>query len=257
MYDRYIEYVKTIKEMQNSDFKSHTDYTYMLEHVSYELGLQYLKIIKQIHFDIDDSLILNYIILNDKYGKPKKHKYFLNSETSFEASPSSLRYIMHALDILKYYKTTNLKNIVEVGCGYGGLFLAINFFSKELNIQIDNYFLIDLEDNNKLINMYLKEHSNVININYITKKANNYGTDIDSNELFLISNYCFTEIDSVSRNKYIEYLFNKVKSGYIIWQTCSGVSKHDTNILNKNIINMSEELPQTANNINKNYIVLF
>jgi hypothetical protein len=257
MYDRYIEYVKSIKEIQNSDFKSHEDYTYILEHVSYDLGQQYLNVIKRIHFDIDDSLILNYILLNDKYGKPKKHTYFLNSETSFEASPTSLRYILHALDILKYYKTKNLKNIVEIGCGYGGLFLAINFFSNELNIQIDNYFLIDLEDNNKLINMYLSEHSNVININYITKNANNYGADIDSNELFLISNYCFTEIDYVSRNRYIQYLFDKVKSGYIIWQTCLGVSKQDTNILNKTIINMSEELPQTANEINKNYIVLF
>jgi hypothetical protein len=150
-----------------------------------------------------------------------------------------------------------LKHIVEIGCGYGGLFLAINFFAHELNIQIDEYFLIDLEDNINLINMYLMEHSNVININYITKKAHNYGADIDSNDLFLISNYCFTEIDNISRNRYIEYLFDKVVSGYIIWQTYFGVTKHDVDILNKNIIDISDELPQTADEICKNYIVLF
>jgi hypothetical protein len=257
MYERYIKYVKSIKEIKSSDFKSHEDYTYIIESLSYDSGLQYLSFIKIMHPEIDCNLILNYIKLNDKYGKPKKHEYFFNSETSFEASPTSLRYILHALDILKYYKTKNLKNIVEIGCGYGGLFLAINIFAKELNIQIDNYFLIDLEDNNKLINMYLMEHSGVIDINYITKKACNYGIDIDSNELFLISNYCFTEIDPVSRNKYVEYLFNKVHSGYILWQTSFGVTKDDTYILNKNIISITQELPQTSHENWKNYIVLF
>jgi hypothetical protein len=257
MYDRFIKYVNSVKEIQNSDFKSNEDYTYVLEHVSYNLGLQYLNLIKTIHSYIDNSLILKFILLNDKYGNPKKYTFFFNSESSFEASPTSLRYILHALDILKYYKTKNLRDIVEIGCGYGGLFLAINFFSNELNIQIDRYFLIDLEDNNRLINMYLMGHSNVINIKYSTKKANNYGADIETTELFLISNYCFTEIDSESRKKYIKHLFNKVNSGYIIWQTCLGVTKQDTNILNKNIIDISEELPQTANEVNKNFIVLF
>ena len=107
MYDRFIKYVNSVKEIQNSDFKSNEDYTYVLEHVSYNLGLQYLNLIKTIHSYIDNSLILKFILLNDKYGNPKKYTFFFNSESSFEASPTSLRYILHALDILKYYKRIN------------------------------------------------------------------------------------------------------------------------------------------------------
>ena len=212
MYDKYIEYINSIKDIKNTNFKSNEEYNNILEHVSYEIGLEYLKLIKKNHSYIDNNLIKKYIILNDKYGKPKKYTYFFDPESSFESSPTSLRYIYHSLEILKYYKTKKEKNIVEIGCGYGGLFLAINFFSNVLNIKINNYFLIDLENTTKLINMYLMEHSNIINIKYITKKANNYGSDIDLNELFLISNYCFTEIDSMSRNNYIENLFTKINS---------------------------------------------
>ena len=109
-------------------------------------------------------------------------------------SPTSLRYVLHSLLILKYIKGTSTRKIVEVGCGYGGLFLGINYFSKILNITIDNYYFIDLPEICGLIKNYLELHKGDININYAIHTADNYGADIDETNLFFISNYCFTEI---------------------------------------------------------------
>lgn len=257
MYNNYLEYINSITDITKSNFKSNHQYNNILEHVSYELGLEYLNLILYKYTNINIELIEKFITINDKYGEPKLYEYIISDKKKIYASPTSLRYIYHSLEILNYYKNKKEKNIVEIGCGYGGLFLACNFFSKELNIEIDNYFLIDLQEVCSLIDNYLSVHKDYIYINYYLKNANNYGNDINSNDLFLISNYCFTEIDNEARNNYIFSLFNKVNSGYIIWQTCFKLHISDVNIINKENIEYTEELPQTANKINKNYIVTF
>jgi len=194
--------------------------------------------------------------LNDKYGNPKKETFMYN-DIKIICSPTSLRYILHSLIILKYIKYTNLKKIVEVGCGYGGLFLAINYFSKLLNIEIEKYYFIDLPEICDLIKSYLELHNNNITIKYSAHSSYNYGIDIDDNELFFISNYCFTEIDEIHRTNYIKNLFPKLANGFIIWQTIFHLPIKNVNIIGKNIARIDEEYPQTATISNKNYYVYF
>lgn len=258
MYNEYEDFLKNIVNNFTS-FKSDTKYNIILEHVSEEQGNQYINLIEtflkdnftQINFDN----INDYLILNDKHCNPRKYLFtFLNNKVL--CSPSSLRYIYHSLIILKYIAYNNLTKVVEVGCGYGGLFLAINHFSKILKISIDKYYLIDLPVVCDLIEVYLQKNSDM-NINYVLKSAYDYGENIEDDNLFFISNYCFTEINEEHRNNYISKLFPKVKNGFIIWQTVFGLSINNTDILGKEITKIVEETPQTGSIISKNYFVYF
>ena len=260
----YNSYQKEVNDLILSDnilnFKTNKEYNGILEHVSFEQGNEYIYLIqKTISEDFSEITFDNineYLLLNDSYGSPVK-KNFIYNNTPIVCSPTSLRYILHALLILKYLKHTDLKKIVEVGCGYGGLFLAIDHFSKILNIQIHNYYFIDLPEITKLIEKYLLIHKQKININYSIHSSCNYGEDIDDNNLFFISNYCFTEIDAEHRIKYIDSLFPKIKNGFIIWQTIFNVPIQSVNIIGKDITKIIEEYPQTATINNKNYYVYF
>jgi hypothetical protein len=260
MYSEYKNIVSNIINNNNLDFKSNPSYNSILEHVSYEQGKSYINLIIKIVNDefrqITFENINDYLLMNDKYGNPKKEK-FMYKDVEIICSPTSLRYVYHSLLILKYFKNVSTQKIVEVGCGYGGLFLGINHFAKILNVEIDKYYFIDLPEVTKLIKRYLDLHENSININYSIQSAYNYGIDINDNDLFFISNYCFTEIEEVHRNNYIKHLFPKISSGFIIWQTVFNLPINMLNIINKDIKYVTEEIPQTATMQKKNYYVYF
>ena len=48
IYDRYVNHIKTfiLDEPSKWTFKSNPEYTYMLEHVNVNFGMQYLDLIK-------------------------------------------------------------------------------------------------------------------------------------------------------------------------------------------------------------------
>ena len=124
LYDRYHKFVQKILIKNDiSTFKRHNDYRYMLEHVSTEQGQLYLDIL--ISKNVPLEQIDAFCKLNDNFGNPIKSDYSFGS-----ASPTSLRYILHAHLILEYIELLNLKiddlKLVELGGGYGGLCLCLN-----------------------------------------------------------------------------------------------------------------------------------
>ena len=248
--------------LQNSnifvDFKQNNQYCCILEHVSREYGDKYLDLIET-DFDIPFENIEEFVTINDTYGDPKKESFFSSKyRKMLKCSPTSLRYIYHALLILKYYQTTQLTEIAEVGCGYGGLCLAINYFANLLQIHIDKYHLIDLPNVCNLITYYLTANEKNVKIPFELHVSSTFGTNIVSDRLFLISNYCFTEIDDEYRNNYCANLLPKVKHGFMVWQTCAFPSMRPADILQKNIASMEEERPQTCfHSNNVNYFVYF
>ena len=258
MYNNYATFVNNISNnnIKSINFKSNRDYNSILEHVSVELGEEYLRLIENEYKNINYENILEYVNINDKYGFPTQYTYKNKDGNSFNCSPTSLRYIYNALVILDHYKTKESNSIVEVGCGYGGLFLSICYFSKLLNISIDHYYIVDLEPIGKLISLYLNINKQHISINYSIHKASNYGMDINDNNLFFISNYCFTEIDTIYRTQYILNLIPKCSSGFIIWQTCFNYDIDNSYEL-VNVKHIEEEKPQTSPHNEKNYFVYF
>jgi hypothetical protein len=258
MYRSYESFVKTqLINDSELNFKSNSEYNAILEHVSHEQGNNYIKFIKEKFPNVTYEQVNNYLLINDKYGNPKKEIFVFEDNEIFNCSPTSLRYVLHSLIILDNLKKTNVNKIVEVGCGYGGLFLGINYFSKLLNIEIQHYYIIDLPEICDLIEKYININRNEVYINYSIHSAYNYGNDINDTNMYFISNYCFTEIDIVNRNNYIKSLFPKVSNGFIVWQTVFNLSIDYVSIINKENIIVKEEYPQTACETYKNYYVFF
>jgi hypothetical protein len=195
-----------------NNFKSNINVTDMLEHVSYDQGQKYLDIIfKQINkIPIQD--IISYCELNDKIGGGLKYNY-----SFITTSPSNFRYILHSHLILTHMKSKNNNevNIVEVGGGYGGLCLALNHFSKLYDINIKTYNIVDLPEIINLQRLYLSN----FNLSFDLKLHNayQYGSTVEDTNLFLISNYAFSEISNENQQNYIKTLFGKVSHGFMTW----------------------------------------
>jgi hypothetical protein len=208
-YSKFVEHVVNTKDL--SFFKSHSLYIYMLEHVTEEQGNQYLSnISNKTKISFDDIKL--FCELNDKQGNPNKIKF-----GSLETSATNLRYIWQAHLILSYFKTFNKESydIVEVGGGYGGLCFAIYYFADLYNLKIKSYTIIDLLYPSKLQKMYLENLPIQSNINFVN--ATTFGANINMQGLFLISNYCFSEISESYQKLYIKYLFPKVEHGFMAW----------------------------------------
>ena len=111
MYSEYQNSVNNILKTNDLNFKSDKSYNSILEHVSFEQGKEYISLIMEIIYDefkeITFENINDYLLMNDKYGNPHK-EVFLYNNTQIICSPTSLRYILHSLIILKYLKDKNL-----------------------------------------------------------------------------------------------------------------------------------------------------
>lgn len=193
-------------------FKSNPKYTEILEHVSQEQGYKYLQLIWE-NYRLGDAEVIEFCKKNDLYGNPTKYRY---SDTLI-CSPTSIRYIYHANLILSWIKElgyTHVK-VVELGCGYGGLCLALQHFAGRFGLEIDRYALIDLPNAIQLQKRYLVEHK--MNTFLEFHSAEEHGKTLESTDWFFVSNYCFSEISSHNQKQYIEHLLPKCRHGFLAW----------------------------------------
>jgi len=238
-YSGYCSFIRNICDNDDfSNFKSSNDYRGILEHVSPEHGSDYIEYISA-YSDIKEEEIEGFCRLNDSIGNPVTTDYDF-----IKASPTSLRYIFHSHLIFRHIQSLNLTrvDIVEVGGGYGGLSLAIHYFSKKYNIQINSYTILDLKEPSDLQRMYLNKSIPEAMINCVN--ASTFGKTIDKNDMFLISNYCFSEISQEYQKQYITHLFPKVAHGFMAWNC---IEPYDFGFN----IRIEEERPNTGGRYNK------
>ena len=172
MNQEYLNYVSSISFASKDTlipFKSSHSYTTVLEHISKEVGAQYLKQLEDEFPNITYEQLKAFVTMNDKYGSPTKAIFTTKSMKLMYGSPTSLRYAYHALIILQRYDGTVQTGMMEVGGGYGGLFLAINYFSSlsPFHRPIQKYIIIDLPEIVPLIQYYLSLHQESIQIPYV------------------------------------------------------------------------------------------
>lgn len=247
----------SIEDITTMNFKSSSAFTNIVDNVSEIQGQQYMNLIEEEFPEITHNNFRVFVNINDKYGNANKSIYEKDKKLLY-TNPSNMRYIYLALLILTNLKLCGNVDVVEIGSGYGGLFLAINHFSRIMNISVKNYILIDLPEMNIITRKNLDAHRNVISIPYMIMTANDSSNQIPKNNLYLISNYCFTEIDSVLRNNYVSYIIPKVSHGFMVWQTCMNNEVRNDNIatvLNKPITKVENERPQTGPSHAINYFV--
>jgi hypothetical protein len=106
-------------------------------------------------------------------------------------------------------------DIVEVGGGYGGLCMALHFLSNMYGLTLNSYTIIDLLTVTKLQSLYISSTMPTIKVQ--TVDAATFGSTIETKNLYLISNYCFSELTRSYQENYIHTLFPKVSHGFMAW----------------------------------------
>jgi putative sugar O-methyltransferase len=199
MYSNYIQYLRTIRSV-DTPFKRNPNYTYVLEHVSPELGYEYLKLL-QTECQLTMDQIVEFCRQNDRIGNPVK-------SLLIDVSPTSLRYLYHAWLILQHMK--EIDTYVEIGGGYGGLCLALAY----LGAPIKTYHLVDIDEAIALQRLYLQ--ANPVPFQVVFHSASTYGSAIQGS-YGLISNYCFSEIEPVHQREYVRTVFPNAIRGFLVW----------------------------------------
>jgi hypothetical protein len=215
IYERYEAYVRGCLETGDiTHFKSHEDYVYMLEHVDKALGQEYLTLLLS-QTAIPVETILSFCAANDAVGAPLKEEYDISGTTAF-VSPSSLRYLYHAHLALTHFKQfTTTPAIVEIGGGYGGLCAAVGWIQQMYGIRAQSYAIVDLEAPSQLQELYLKSWPSPFPVSF--HSATEYGSTVEGEDLYLISNYCFSELSNHNQKRYLMTLFPIVVHGFIAW----------------------------------------
>jgi putative sugar O-methyltransferase len=236
----YHNYLQVCTDATNDDkvfsnFKNNHFYREILEHVTYEQGLEYIDHIKD--SPIVQSQLLDKFLTNDLIGNPLIYYY---PEIEKTVSPTTLRYIKVLIDLISVFGDIDFLDIVEIGGGYGGQCKIIQDYKQQRS-----YTLIDLSEVLNLCGKYLS--SNKIR-NFILQSS-----DIDNIIEYdlCISNYAFTEIDRFYQNIYVEKVIKHSTHGFI---TCNFMdsAKKDGRMTKNEILNLKEnykifeETPQTA-----------
>jgi putative sugar O-methyltransferase len=181
-----------------NNFKQDLAYRHVLEHVSKEEAETYLKLIK-----IDFNKELEEVKKNDQFGNPDIYDF----ENVGSMSPTTVRYLKNTSDIISKFGN-NIKCIVEIGGGYGGLSVVMYPFLK-----YESYLLIDQYEANLLSKKYLN------NFQYPTYSHHTDEIFLDDEYNFdlLISNYAFSECERDIQEHYIEKFIRNSNKFYMIF----------------------------------------
>lgn len=230
VYDQYHNVVKHITSSCDGmkDFKNHPHINDIFEHLSEHFGHEYHSLLRQ-QTTLSEQQIRDYCTKNDLIGGGKKYPY----GHQWVTSPTNFRYLYHAHLILSHLRQMSSplhdedwveQSVVEVGCGYGGLCIAILELAPHYRVKIPYYHLVDLPAISELQRQYharLSEQIRFCTDTMITyHSAFEYGKDIpDKNGLFFISNYCFSEIAAEHQVHYRTHLLTKpyVSHGFMTW----------------------------------------
>ena len=184
-----------------NSFRSNSFYNEILEHVSYEQGMEYLQNIPCLdHFEEFKK--------NDLYGGPRVYAY----PEIGNISPTTLRYIKILYDIEKKFGSLKNYRLCEIGVGYGGQCrLCCQYF------DISEYVLLDLPPVLDLAKRYLSLFPIKTALKFTTLNESPGNQEFD----LLISNYAFSEISRDIQQVYMEKIIRKARCGYIIYNEIS------------------------------------
>jgi len=228
-------------------FRSHDQYTPILEHVDANSGAHYLKIILEKGYTLDE--VLEIIKPLQQIGGPQ----LVDIGISVTVSTTALRYFKVALDIIGQCGK-DLGRVTEIGCGHGG---GQAIILSQL-ASIDYYTFIDMWQVNLLIQRFIEESNFRIpyDVKTIRQAIHPYKADL------LISNYAFSEFDIKLQSLCVNKFILNSRRGYLTMSTgLKGLSfnnQHDRHISSELLLSLLpnskilKEIPQTAPS---NYIV--
>lgn len=214
---KYYEYAEEITKQGNyniedMDFKLKGWMTKtVVNAVGWQSKQYYSLLEKHYNFDLQNNIDYLKILCNkdDNIGKPPKE----NHKMLGNICGNNIQYIYESFQIIEHFKKLNLNdiNIIEIGGGYGGLAFYLINICKKFNINIKSYTIFDIPESNMLQTKYFNEVKIKAKSTHLDDNYNIY------NNSFLISNYCFGEIEENYQKKYNDKIFEYVSHGFICW----------------------------------------
>lgn len=166
----------------------------------------------------------------DKYGMPYKHYGMINNKRIMMSSSTAM-HLKVILDLQTIFSQDKLDRIVEIGGGYGGLCSVIDAFYNFCSYQI-----IDLPQVNMLQEKYLE----LFNLNNKVKISSCTEFGELNEDVFLISNYAFSELSREMQDEYFDKVLSHSKYGYMI---CNNISENDANLHGYSLKQLQEKIP--------------
>ncbi len=187
-------------EQAFSKFRSCKSYRKILEHVPPRTGEKYLRQLKK--NELPFQTLKNLVPQINLGGPATYHFHDLGS-----ISPTSIRYAKVHNDIRNLFGDLTDFNIIEIGCGYGGL--ALQMMNGE---SLRSFGIADLEVVEQLAKKYiLRINSETKNVLRIARQHKHEEIDL------VISNYAFSELTQEIQDEYLEKYILKSKRGYMIY----------------------------------------
>jgi len=265
-YESHQKFIQSIvnQPIVQRSFKQEPQYMEVLENVSKEYGIQYLHYIETDYPMVTFDILRKYVNTNDKYGNANKTIFTTQDKKLLYCSPTSLRYLYHALVLINVYKSSGCRNMVELGSGYGGLYLAVHIVLPLFtDVIIDKYVMIDLQDSCVLTGSYLKVHVEDTIVPYeiiegvdARDTGDVFSRIIPPNNSFFVSNYCLSALSVELQTQYRIQLLDHCSHGWVTWQTCFGDSVENAKTLlgkPEESYTIVPEKPQTAPYLIENY----
>lgn len=193
-----------------SNFRKNEKYRPILEGAPKLFSDYYVqKINSHLKKDIFYDNLIN-IKENDKIGNPDLY----DEDAIGLISPSTLKFAFNAIDIISFLEQKNgsvqLKNIVEIGGGYGGLCLILSKL-----IDFETYTLVDLPETCKLAEKYISNFENLSDkVKFVPcNKIDRH--NFDNIDLSIAVN-SLSECDLETQLKYFDKFVSKSKFSYIV-----------------------------------------
>lgn len=182
-----------------TNFKSEKNYTRILEHVNYELGLKYLDFLEGDLVSKQALLTVNRV----EIGNPEKYHF----PGLGLISPTQIRYAKILRELTGLFGPLDDMKVIEIGVGNGGqCFQICNFY------KISEYALYDLEVVQQLTELVLETQGLTKGIKF----PKIFPLEENHCDLF-ISNYAFSELTRENQEIYFEKIIRHSRRGYMIF----------------------------------------
>ncbi len=188
-------------------FRSHPIYKQVLEHFTKDFGLECLDFLESTSPFLLENL--NTYKNNDLVCGADTYKFGKYGILS----PSTLRYIANLAQITQVFPDLTDMNIVEIGCGYGGLCKII-----QDSFGVKSYTIIDLPQVLELTEVYLAsfgdKYTNKTNLLDFDKLDKTIPIKVFD---LCISNCAFTECIPSIQDIYLKKIIKNSNKGFIIY----------------------------------------
>ena len=205
-----VEYKEVVRAAVDDEevfktFKRHPSY-HVLEHLTPKCGDLYVEAL-QCHLDAE---ILKALAFNTDVGSPR----VVYESKLGRLSPTTLRYAKVACDLMTLFP--NLRELVEIGVGYGGLPQALLSFKAHLT----SVLLVDLPDVERLALKYLHTFQRQYGSpGTIFRTYNKTDEDFD----LVVNNYALSELTTEVQLAYFDSIIRRARRGYLTINPVNGL----------------------------------